>query len=319
MADFLAYSPEDVIDANLRETAERMNVTLEQEMAHLRELAAEIVTENGLTPDFLAALPDHRPPRFDSRASLLPQNADMAERFGAAYGVWKSVLLCSELHTLLSAQKALSPDDFFMEAEELSDTAQGRIIYQRNSYADSAYLQFAPILSHPRAVYTHSFETVCEEVYNGSCEYCILPLENTTEGPLTSFTRLIDRYALKIAATCDVPTTDGTRITRFALLRRGLTPTIRIKSSLRYFECALPLDMSPSAADLLCAAQHCGLKLCRLDLRSHQTENGLRPTTHFVFEAEDEHLMVFLLYLAMEAPHFDPVGLYSQLSDQTKS
>lgn len=319
MADFLAYSPEDVIDANLRETAERMNVTLEQEIAHLRELAAETVTENGLTPDFLAALPDHRPPRFESRASLLPQNADMAERFGAAYSVWKSVLLCSELHTLLSTQRALSPDDFFMEAEELSDTAQERIIYQRNSYADNAYLRFASILSHSRAVYTHSFETVCEEVYNGSCEYCILPLENTTEGPLTSFTRLIDRYALKIAATCDIPTTDGTRITRFALLRRSLIPTIRMEVPVRYFECAIPFDHSPTAADVLCAAQHCGLKLCRLDSRTHQTEYGPRPHIHFVFEAEDDHLTVFLLYLAMEAPHFDAVGLYSHLSDQTKS
>lgn len=311
MEEFRSYAPEDVIAANLFETAQRLNATLEQETAHLRELAAEIAADHTLTPDFLASLPDHRPPVFETGTTMLPQNADMIVKFEDLYTVWKSVLLCIEIKKCLCAQKQILPDDFFFEAEETDIAARNRMVYQRSSYADNAYLRFAAHLPSPRAVYAHNFPAVCEEVYNGNCEYCILPLENTAEGPLNSFTRLIDRYGLKIAATCDIPTTDGTRITRFALLRRSLAPLPKEDNAQSFFECALPSDETPTAAQLLSAAQLCGLQLCRLDSRIRPTETGLRATSHFVFRFVPEDLTVFLLYLAMEAPHYDAIGLYS--------
>ncbi len=315
MSEFLAYSPEDVIVANLDETDGRMRSLCEQEAAHLRELAAEIVSGAAEVSDLIASLPEHRPPegRFED---VLPENRPMLEHLYRMRGVWKNVLLCTEIERLLNGvQNALQIEDFWEEATETDPAARGRVIYQRNSYADSAYLRFAEILPLPRAVYTHSFNAVCEEVLRGNCEYCILPLENSTEGPLNSFARLIDQYELRIAATCNVPTTDGTRITRFALLCRELsTVSEASRNARRFFDFSLPVDLSPSQESILYAAACCGLVCNRIDSRAHRNEGVVQPVTQFSFFADSGNLRAFLLYLAMEAPQCNPVGYYAHLT-----
>ncbi|MBQ7346974.1 MAG: hypothetical protein IJW55_03380 [Clostridia bacterium] len=316
MKEFRSYSPEEVITANLRETAVRQSIVFEQEMAHLRELATEIAagTGNGDMHELIASLPDHRPPRF--AASPLQQNAEMLGHLQSVHAVWKSVLLCKEIGRQLSNGKVLTPELFFSDQEEIADEARNRIVYQRNGYADSAYLRFAESIPLPRAVYANSFPAVCEEVYNGNCEFCILPLENSAEGPLTGFTRLIDRYELKIAMTCDIPTTDGSRVTRFALLRRNLVPPVSFDDKELFFEFTAPLSEEPSTAELLAAAQCCGLQPCRLDSRTQQTDSGALPTVHFTFCTAGGDFAAFLLYLAMEAPHYEPVGIYLHLKEK---
>lgn len=313
MEEFLAYSPEDVIAANLDETDWRTNRLGEQELAHLRELAAEIVDGSSHTPDFIASLPDHRPPPHQLD-DVLSENRPMLEHLQRIRDIWKRVVLCTEIDRRLDTQYRLSVEDFFEEAEESDPASRGRIVYQRNSYADSAYLRFAELLPLPRAVYTHSFGEVCEEVLRGNCEYCILPLENSTEGPLNSFARLIDQYELKIAATCDIPTADGSRITRFALLRRDMTDLPSPDGVRRFFDFSLPVGESPAQEDVLYAASCCGLVCSRIDSRAHLAEGVMLQTTHFSFYADCGNLRAFLLYLAMEAPHYTPIGYYSHLS-----
>lgn len=313
MEDFRSYSPEDVISANLRETAERMSVTCEQETAHLCEQAAQIVADGSHSPDFIASLPDHRPPQFSFAA--LPQNAEMLQKASELQSVWKSVVLCREIHRQLENEKALLPTLFFPDPDLLSDAAMGRVIYQRNSYADNAYLCFSSHISSARAVYTHSFSAVCEEVSHGNCEYCILPLESSAEGTLNSFARLIDRYDLKIAATCDVPTADATRVTRFALLRRSILSPASFDAKELFFEFTAPLSQSPGVAALLSAASCCGLTLCRFDSRLRQTEDAAYPIAHIVLQVANGDLASFLLYLAMEAAQCDRVGIYFHITD----
>jgi len=314
MEDFRSYSPEDVISANLRETAERISLMREQEMAHLCEQGAQIVADGSHSPDFIASLPDHRPPQFSFDA--LPQNAEMLQKEAALQAVWKSVVLCREIRRRLEAEKALRPTLFFPEPDIPSEAARGRVIYQRNSYTDNAYLCFAEQLASARAVYTHSFSTVCEEVYHGNCEFCILPLENSAEGLLNSFARLIDRYELKIVATCDIPTTDAGRVTRFALLGRNLIPPASFASGELFFEFTAPLTPSPSVAAILSAAECCGLSLCRLDSRLRQSDEGSYPIAHIVLQTAGGDLSSFLLYLAMEAPHCDRVGIYFHVTEK---
>ena len=315
MDDFNAYSPEAVIGSNLYEISGRIDRIAEQQMAHLCELAEAIVTDTASTEELIAALPDHRPPRFESTDSTLPQNTDLLNRLHTITTVWQSVYLCREIRKRMNDRHTLLPEFFFHDFEQPSKESANRIAYQRNSYTDNAYLQFASLLSLPRAMYAHSFEKVCEEVYNQNCEYCILPIENSVEGPLNGFTRLIDLYELKIAATCDVPTTDGSRITRFALLRRNLTPLYGNQPFGEFFECLLPPTelQAPCVADLLYAAECCGLLLHRLDLRPYQNKSVTENATHFVFRTANGDLPTLLLYLAMEAPHYQPVGLYPHL------
>ncbi len=305
MREFDVYSPVDVITANLEELRERRLFLDEQERAHLHELAIEIFAVAKL-PELLAALPDHRLGREESH---LPSHAAEPER------TRRTVVLCREIARLSRERKEL-PIGFFLPESELLPVADAqRIIYQRNSYTNEAFLQFSAKLSGARAAYAHSYLAACEDVYNGVCEYCILPIENSSEGRLTSFLRLIEQFDLKITATCDILGNGSARSTRFALLRRNLLPVVTAKPLDQYLALSLPAEHTPTSADLLYAAALLGLPCRRTDSIPRQGAEHLTDT-HFVFQTTEGDLRAFLLYLAMEAPHATLLGLYSHFTQK---
>ncbi len=310
----LPYSPEDIIDANLREIAERAGAVWEQDMAHLGEFAAELARGALPDADLVQTLCEHKPrSQFSSTA---PQGI-FSETRAKLLDTSRHVYVCKELNRILQADAPFPPEAFFEEVEQLGEDARGRIVYQRNRYADDAYLQFSELIAEPRVSYSHSFSGVCEDVYNGLCEYGILPLESSSEGQLTGFSRLIDKYDLKIAATCDIRATDGIRYTRFALLCRTPLPLHDAKDGEdRFFEFSHPLDAEPSAASILSAAALCGLSLYRLDCRAGIEESENNRAVHYVFRAGGKGLSAFLLYLAMAAPRYRPTGIYIHLNEK---
>ena len=314
MNDFRVYSPEDIIAANLKENSERMDLLGEQALAHLCELAEEIATIEDL-PELLASLPDHKPPSFSPDASIPARNRSTVDALHQSHRAIKSALLCRELRARLEKTRSLAPEHLLPDAEEIRDEGRGRIVYQKNAYTDSAYLCFSARLDAPRASYAHSFLSACEEVYNGLCEYCILPIENSAEGQLMSFARLTERYELKIAATCDVVGNDTGRVTRFALFRRSLLPHLCRGDGTEYFECALPQDGTPDVSDVLQAARFYGLRLSRIGT-SPATDDSTAASVRLSFFTEGADLPSFLLYLAMEAPHYTPIGFYPHLSQK---
>ena len=289
MDSFRVYSPTDIIAANLRESAERTEALREQEWAHLCELAEELTQEKSFS-SLLSSLPDHR----------LPHG---------------SVRLCQAIAAKLSAQKSFPVGAFFADAEALTEDSPdaNRIIYQKSGYTDEAYLSLSTLLENPQAHYAHSFHASCEAVYNGEYEYCILPVESTAEGELGTFSRLIERYDLKIAASCEIYAGASARTTRFSLLRRKLLPITDAPGATYFFECSLPLGSSPTVSEFLGAAQTCGLELYRINtLPQFGSEPSL--AAHAVFVTDNAELRAFLLYLAMEAPHYTPIGFYPHLT-----
>ena len=310
MKDFQSYSPENAIEENLLEISTKQEMLSEQEIAHLRELALEITADCSEHPDWIASLPDNSPPQISSFSSPLKQNTETILQMQQLHATWQCVCLCKEIRSILNEKNFLSPQFFFPEISTQPLWESCRVAYQRNSYADSAYLQFSHSLQDPRVSYTHSFLSACENVYNGICEYCILPVESSAEGQLNSFSKLIERFDLKVAATCEVAGTDVSKTTRFALLSRNLTVMTQ-KGKETFFEFATPLGGTPSEATLLTAAELCGLKLYRLD--SLPTAEPHRFSTHYLFKTDRADLYAFLIYLAMEAPHYDLIGIYSHL------
>lgn len=240
MDELQPYAPEEIILANLREACLRLVEDSEQAYAHLCELAAEIASEFTDASAFLSSLPEHRlpPPSLpEGFGSGMEALAPMLRELAARH----SVLLCMELSRRIPTPRSLWLEFFFSGSEEPNRSSFNRISYQRNRYTDEAYERFAALLPEPRASYAHSFRSVCEDVYNGLCEYCILPLENSAEGRLTSFSRLIAEYEMKIAAVCDVQVGED-RVTRFALLRRTVT-LLHAQEALPWyyeFSCSLP-------------------------------------------------------------------------------
>lgn len=301
MKDFHVYSPTDIITANLRESTERFEALREQEWAHLCELAEELAQAESLE-ELLSALPDHRPPAIAADANPLLRG----------HATEQSVRLCMALAARLTARKPFPIGAFFADGEPTDTDASQRIIYQKSSYTDEAYLLLASLLPNPQAAYAHSFHASCEAVYNGECEYCILPLENSVEGELSAFSRLIDRYELKIAASCEIMGNATARSTRFALLRRRMLPVIEAPNATYFFECTIPQGYLPEVSDLLTAAQACGLRLYRINSLP-QANTDAAFAAHICFLTDQADLRSFLLYLAMEAPHYTPIGLYPHL------
>lgn len=312
MKEFQSYSPESAIEENLRESALRMEMLSEQEISHLREFAEEITADCTEYPDWIASLPDSILPDLRTRSKPLKQNTDSLGGMHPMHRIWQSVCLCGEIKKILAKKKLLTPRFFFLDMNDGLSKETCRVAYQRNSYSDSAYLHFSKLLQDPRVFYSHSFLAACEDVYNGICEYCILPVESSSEGQLNSFSRLIERYDLKIAATCEVMAgNDATKVTRFALLSRTLTVTSLQAEKEAFFEFATPPGVMPSEASILCAAELCGLTLYRLD--SLPAPEPHKFSTHYLFKTQNADLYTFLLYLAMEVPHYDMIGIYSHL------
>lgn len=311
------YSPESIIRNNLDESAVRHTHIFEQEISHLAELAREWVENQADEAETISALPDLRLQESAvSPIDELPQSKEILRKLNRIHTAQKRLMLSDEIRKLLALGTHELPNDFFLEAERQTAYSEHRIVYQKNSFSDSAYLQFAPLLDSSRAAYAHSFTSACEDVYNGICEYCILPLENSSEGRLIGFEKLIDSYGLKIVATCDIIENETARSTRFALLRRTLLPLLPsadIKSS--YLEISFPMSEDPTLAELLLAAQLCGLTLYRIHSLP-EAENVYRY--HVIFAIGRGSLSTFLLYLSMEIPQYTPIGIYTHILSKRK-
>ena len=211
-------------------------------------------------------------------------------------------------------------------AEPIDGAARGTIIYQHNIYADEAFLLFSRVLPSARASYADSFTGVCEQVFDGQCEYCILPLENTQDGKLVRFYGLIEKYELKIVLTCKVTTSDNRHSTVFGLCRRGMSfsqPLVRDRSVCFEFIFWQETEHM-TLARLLSAAEACSLSLVRSDCLPRSDEEILMgagypfdvcleiaPHTSEGAQALDP--LAFLLYLSIHSPNYLPLGIYQQL------
>ena len=313
MQDFGAYSPEGIIAENLQELTERQDVLGEEEIAHLRELASEIALGDDLA-DLLSSRPYYRISHTAPGADVLTNNAELLSLSHKLLEARQCMILCKTLWQELHGRENLLPA-LFPDADEIAPHAAGRIIYQKSSYTDDAFLSFATLVPQARAAYAHSFHAACEEVYNGHCEYCILPIENAVEGELVGFAKLIAKYDLKVAACCDILGTDASRQTRFALLRRNLLPFLTVhKNRHDRFRFSLPGSVASNVADILSAASFYGLQLISMNT----LPEGEHSCFNVTLDIRDGELYPFLLYLATVAPQYTPIGVYSHIPKKGK-
>ena len=198
--------------------------------------------------------------------------------------------------------------------------AVGKVAYMKNHYADSAYLMFSKSLSSPRAYYLPSLQAVCEEVYSGSCEYCILPIETDTDGKLMTFYSNIDKYELKIHSVCTVHYSDNQSFTKFALLKKSVTGAGIFNASQAYLsKRTLEVKISQTSHsdsplyNILKAADACSLKLQRIDSLPLSYNKELLGY-YVVFSINQADFKTFLIYLALEYPQSYVVGLYSSVN-----
>jgi len=213
--------------------------------------------------------------------------------------------LCRLVYKNITDEEALAsllPDDYAEESPPDTRTA-----YLRNAYTDRAFSAFSHHIDRLSAQYQPSFAAGCEEVYYGRCSYCILPIRSSEDGTLTSFTRMITKYDLKIARICDIPAQDGDSTMRYALLRRGLELTVPDDGILQV---TLVLPNGISAGQFLSAAEATGASvesLTTLPLR-YTSEIAALSICFGIGPQSTAPLLCFLAH-ALESCTID--GIYS--------
>lgn len=244
-------------------------------------------------------------------------SADTVASFFDSISVSEKLEICrtlrKEIKDTRDALKLLIEVSGPSQSELRDENSSGRIAYMKNNYTESAFLKFSKVLSSARSAYFQSFDAVCEEVYSGRCEFCILPLESSSEGQLNSFYSMIDRFELKIAAVCDVEHHDSQRFTRFALLKKSLFETVGLrhqpKEQILEFRFSSAIGGTSPLCDILTAAEACRLRLLRL-ASLPLPYNDEMLSYYASFTVDGAELLTFLTFIALEFPQCDPLGVY---------
>jgi len=321
---------------NVRDLHDRIYRILECDYIHTEELAALLADANRQTQknaalpldtDAIAAVSEEITSSHPSADRLLPHHerlfSCLQPHLSASEQMcfYQSLMNRNEVNPPLVAARLLGHTD------PIETFARGNIAYQHSIYTDEAFFHFSRVLPTARAVYSDSFSGVCEQVFNGLCEYCILPLENTQDGKLVRFYNLIQKYELKIVLTCSVTTSDNRYSTTFGLCRRGLLwPALMLPDKPFSFEFLFWQEPEhASLGELLTAASACSLSPVRADCLPRSDEEiligaGYPFALHFEALPRDgahgtteRDFLAFLLYLSVHSPTYLPLGIYQHL------
>lgn len=312
----LEGSKTEISLANLSELEAQLEQLIEKRLAHISELSEAIIKDGGELDLIKSIILSIRSEGRADSGNIIDENIHVANAVFAKLSLVERLAVFKEIFLKLNGEKRNVEKLFNTESEEpISEDASERIAYLKNSYNDAAYIQFAALFSSPRAAYFASVSDVCENVYNGSCEYCILPVETSVDGKLLSFYETILKYNFKINAVYDLQSENG--YTRYALLSKRFTvrnSNLRSKARNRYFEFLFNGHDSISLEDLLCAADFCSLKLRRIDTMNISAEKSSKENLMCpVFRADGSDLQTFLAFLAIDCPDFIPIGIYMQI------
>ncbi|MBR5539350.1 MAG: hypothetical protein IKU61_05570 [Clostridia bacterium] len=191
-----------------------------------------------------------------------------------------------------------------------------RIVYFQNAYADAAFRIFSGVLENPSAFYASDFTAVCEEVYYGRADMCMLPLDSSRDAKLISFYRLIEKYELSPVYSCDVTTPDGEITTRYALLKRSFGIPKREyleREDSCFFEFTLVPDEGASLCDVLAAAKECGLSFYKVDSIPLTYSTSKFACDVILKVGNADALDAFVLFLSLAVPQYEPIGIYPHI------
>ncbi len=283
----------DALFSNINSLNKRLRNVSEQYAAHIADLAEALADED----DFVYAESRERLAQsiLSSAEAADECNEDtLSDIFGLIDIIVSSILA--------SSISELSDGDAQSSICELYSKEETRISYFRAHGADEAYSIFSKILPSPTVEYAHNFSAVCDEVYSGYCDFCILPIYSKQSGRLQTLDRLIRHNSLFISAVCDVETGDDT--VTFALL----------SSSPVRLEGADTLDIDYAADDgfaltsLLCSLSLVGAYPSSCEIIPGSDDISYR----LVFPLSEENIAKVIDTLGREYPDFSLNGFYKK-------
>lgn len=288
--------------AQVREAAELL-------FSDIEELG--LITENEL---LISQYRDIANELLSAYRSELDENNKMLTAFNESEETELRIRLCSEI--CRSRERNGFPLTFenFFPPHTSSPSENDRIAYLKNPYSDEAYRTFASVLNSASLTYAQDFTGVCEEVYYGRARYCILPTEASSEGTLSGFRKLSQKYDLNPVLSCFVSARDGSQTTRFSLLSKGIE-RVRLKAvdgAKEFFVFRLNAPNGTALLNSIKCIHACGLRLSKVDSEAVAWDEG-RYSLELTAMCTGGDLPALLCYLSLEVPEYIPIGIYTQL------
>ncbi|MBO5939152.1 MAG: hypothetical protein J6Q82_06605 [Clostridia bacterium] len=209
-------------------------------------------------------------------------------------------------------QKTMITQTSFRDDESTQSGAHGRIALVRNRYNEEAFAIFDPFVQGAKAEFLSSFSDACEEVFDNLCEFCILPIENTESGRLFGFYSMLDRYELKICATCTVEHDDSPDTVRYALVGKRLPHRIP-KNTEWNLEYCVSAESAEFPYDIFRVAPIFEATPIKIDSLPILYDDGAHRI-YFTFRLPRAMAYAFDLYLSSEHPRYTAIGLYPILN-----
>ena len=193
--------------------------------------------------------------------------------------------------------------------EEIAAGLHGKVSLVRNSYNELALSRLSAVITRPKGVFSPTFVSACEDVYNSRSEFCILPVENSQSGRLFGFYSMLDRYELRICAVCELESEgDSGGSVKYALVGRSLPDRIP-KNSRWSFEFTVISEDGRIFFDILRVCEVFGAKLVKIDSLPVEYDERLQKY-YFTFRLPDANITAFDLFLSEEYARYTAVGLF---------
>ncbi len=290
-----------IIDENLKDNDGLISTTLEKRVAHIADKVEMVI---GLSKEELRNLYKTEFAFKDSRIPCLTENKKYLSAVHECLNRFDKLKCIDELYHQREKDVEEAENDTVFNSDTVS--------YLKNSLADIAFNNFSKLLKDPRVAYGETFSDVCEDVYYSRTPYCILPIENSDDGRMTSFCNMIRKYGLKIVLTCNVESANG-KTTGFALLKRDIEK-IECKSSIsdgEYVEIGCNFGEIIRLQEVLQAASYFGFNLHNVDsFPIYYSEKEYY--FDIIFKGSGD-LKKLLFWLELEIPRFEIIGIYTQI------
>lgn len=214
---------------------------------------------------------------------------------------------CSVLDDIASGKRKIS--DFLLDDKNVSYS--GRIAYLKNTLSDKAYKLFSKHLALYEPSPVPDFNSACEAVYDGKADYCILPIENSTDGRLGGFYNLISKYELFICFAADIMSNDGNVRTRFALCKKNTSVFQSSKKDpLWYTELLIRPNGENTMADILFYADFFGVQTLKTDCTPSDYSDR-EYNMYVTFISNEKQLVKLLMFFAIEQIGYSAIGIYT--------
>ncbi|MBQ9080481.1 MAG: hypothetical protein IJY27_05365 [Clostridia bacterium] len=184
------------------------------------------------------------------------------------------------------------------------------LAYVKNQYSSEAYERLCRNIAVKGEHVFRSFGELCDDIETSTVDFCIMPIENTTDGKLINFYSIIDRFELKILRTCDIESSDGDQVTRYALLWRHMS--VPQDTDVCYFEFCFTCSGYYNIKDILDAAALCNLQIYRIDslpLRYNRSAFVFYP----ILYGDPRNISIFMLFLKLNLSQHTIVGIYNNI------